>query len=101
MRDRPYDVVTFDCYGTLIDWERGIRDAFSAAAAVARLPVDPEAAFKLYVEVEATVEAGTYRSYRAFLAESARRIAARVDWSLPDSCAGFLAVSLPWWRKFS
>src|SRR5438309_434867 len=41
MRDRPYDVVTFDCYGTLIDWERGIRDAFSAAAAVARLPGDP------------------------------------------------------------
>jgi len=100
MRDRPYDVVTFDCYGTLIDWERGIRDAFSAAAAVARLPVDPEAALKLYVEVEATVEAGTYRSYRAVLAETARRIAARLDWPLPDSRAGFLADSLPGWRPF-
>jgi len=100
MRDRPYDVVTFDCYGTLIDWERGIRDAFSAAAAVARLPVDPEAALKLYVEVEATVEAGTYRSYRAVLAETARRIAARLDWPLPDSRVGFLADSLPGWRPF-
>src|SRR5439155_663493 len=29
---RRYDVLTFDCYGTLIDWERGIGDAFEAAA---------------------------------------------------------------------
>jgi len=28
-----YDYVTFDCYGTLIDWERGIADAFVRAAA--------------------------------------------------------------------
>ena len=24
MSDRPYDVITFDCYGTLVDWEGGI-----------------------------------------------------------------------------
>src|SRR5439155_1415856 len=51
-------------------------------------------------EVEATVEAGTYRSYRAVLAETARRIATRLDWPLPDSRAGFLADSLPGWRPF-
>jgi FMN phosphatase YigB (HAD superfamily) len=31
--NRPYDVVTFDCHGTLIDWETGITRAFTAAAA--------------------------------------------------------------------
>jgi FMN phosphatase YigB (HAD superfamily) len=30
---RPFDVVTFDCYGTLIDWETGITKAFQEAAA--------------------------------------------------------------------
>jgi len=35
---QPYEVITFDCYGTLIDWERGIRDGFAAAAA-SGLPV--------------------------------------------------------------
>ena len=100
MTDRAYDVITFDCYGTLIDWERGIRDAFSAAAAATRLPVDPEAALKLYVEAEATVEAGTYRSYRVVLAETVRRIAARLGWPLPDSRAGFLAENMPCWRPF-
>ena len=100
MADRPYDVVTFDCYGTLIDWERGIRDAFSATAAALRLPVDPEAALKLYVEVEATVEAGPYLSYRAVLTETARRIAARLGWPLSESRAGFLVESLPAWPPF-
>lgn len=100
MSDRPYDVITFDCYGTLIDWERGIQNAFSAAAAAARLPVDPEVAVKLYVEVEAAVEAGPYQSYRAVLTETARRIAARLGWPLPESRAGFLAESVPCWPPF-
>ena len=75
--DRPYDVITFDCYGTLIDWEHGIRDAFAAQAAAARLPVDLDAALALYVEIEAAVEAEAYRSYRAVLTETARRMGMR------------------------
>ena len=98
--DRPYDVVTFDCYGTLIDWERGIKNALSAAAAAARSSVDVEAALRLYVEVEAAVEAEPYRSYREVLAETARRIAARLGWRLSDSRAAFLAESLSCWPQF-
>jgi len=100
MSRRPYDVITFDCYGTLIDWERGIRDAFSAAAFAMRLPIDADAAIKLYIEIEAAVEAGPYRSYRAVLTETARRIATRLGWALPESRAGFLADSMPAWPPF-
>jgi putative hydrolase of the HAD superfamily len=100
MTHRPYDIVTFDCYGTLIDWERGIRDAFLTAAAALRIPVDPEAALALYVEIEAEVEAGPYQRYRAVLAETARRIAHRLGWPLPESGAGFLAESMPAWPPF-
>jgi 2-haloalkanoic acid dehalogenase type II len=100
MSDRPYEIVTFDCYGTLIDWESGIREAFSAAALAARRSVDLEAVVKLYVEVEAGVEAEAYRSYRAVLTETARRVAARLGWLLPEARAAFLAESLPSWRPF-
>jgi 2-haloalkanoic acid dehalogenase type II len=100
MTHRPYDIVTFDCYGTLIDWERGIRDAFLTAAAALRIPVDPEAALALYVEIEAEVEAGPYQRYRAVLADTARRIAHRLGWPLPESGAGFLAESMPAWPPF-
>jgi len=98
--NRPYDVVTFDCYGTLIDWERGIRDAFAAAAAAMGAPVDAQRALALYAEIEPVVEAETFQSYRAVLAETARHIAARLGWPLPEARAGFLAESLPAWPPF-
>jgi phosphoglycolate phosphatase-like HAD superfamily hydrolase len=40
---RAFDVVTFDCYGTLIDWEAGITRAFQEAAAADGLTLDPAA----------------------------------------------------------
>lgn len=98
--DRPFDIVTFDCYGTLIDWEQGIREAFSAVSLAERIPVDTRAALDLYVETEAVVESEGYRRYRDVLTETARRIAARLSWPLPASRAGFLADSLPSWRPF-
>src|SRR5262249_19574162 len=100
MADRPFDVITFDCYGTLIDWERGIRSAFAAAAAAMRQPIDQDAVSKLDLAPEAAVEAGPYRSYRAVLAETARQVAARLNWPLPESGAGFLAESMPAWPPF-
>jgi 2-haloalkanoic acid dehalogenase type II len=95
---RTYDVVTFDCYGTLIDWERGIADAFAAEAGGETL--DRGAVLGMYHEIEPVVEAETYRSYREVLTETARRVARRLGWRLPDARAGFLAESLPRWPPF-
>ena len=100
MAERPYDVITFDCYGTLIDWESGIRAAFAAEAVKIGHPVDPAAAVSCYVDVEAAVERDGYRLYRDVLAETARRVAARLGWALPAERARFLAESLPAWPQF-
>src|SRR5262245_18838648 len=100
MTERAYDVVTFDCYGTLVDWEQGIREAFSAVSLAERRPVDSWAALDRYIEMEAAVESLGYRRYRDVLTETARRIAARLGWPLPESQMGFLADSLPSWRPF-
>jgi 2-haloacid dehalogenase/putative hydrolase of the HAD superfamily len=96
----PYDVVTFDCYGTLIDWERGIAEAFAALGASLRARVDVDGAVRLYGEIEPAVEAEGYRKYRAVLTETGRRVAARLGLPLPSDRAGFLAESLPYWRPF-
>ena len=80
----PYEVITFDCYGTLIDWESGIRGAFESAG------VDGAAALRRYGEMEPQVEGKAYRSYRDVLRETASRIAPGVK----------LAESLPSWRPF-
>ena len=100
MSDRPYDIVTFDCYGTLIDWESGIREAFAAMAATRRTPVDQDKALALYAEIEPIVEAEPYEGYRDVLAETARRIALQLAWPLPPGRAGFLADSVRYWRPF-
>jgi 2-haloalkanoic acid dehalogenase type II len=97
---REYDIVTFDCYGTLIDWERGIRRAFLGAATVDGMTLDPGAVLAAYAEVEPIVEAEPYRSYRDVLAVAARRVAARLQWPLDESRAGFLVDSLTTWTPF-
>jgi 2-haloacid dehalogenase/putative hydrolase of the HAD superfamily len=98
---RPYDIITFDCYGTLIDWERGIGAAFAAAAAVDGVALDRSVVLKAYADVEPVVEAEEYRSYRAVLAETVRRVAGRLGWPLSEGRASFLADSLPNWPPFA
>jgi 2-haloacid dehalogenase/putative hydrolase of the HAD superfamily len=97
---RPYDIITFDCYGTLIDWDGGIAGAFAKAIAETGGRLDAGHVFDAYEKIEAQVEAERYRSYREVLTESTRRVARQLGWSLPEARAGFLAESLPFWLPF-
>lgn len=99
--ERLFDVITFDCYGTLIDWEGGIRGAFARAAAADGVAANPAAVLAAYAELEPVVEAETFRSYGDVLTETARRVAARLGWRLGAERASFLADSLPDWRPFA
>jgi 2-haloalkanoic acid dehalogenase type II len=97
---RRYDVITFDCYGTLIDWESGIGAAFAKAAAADARQLDRAEVLKAYSEIEPNVEAETYRRYRDVLRETAQRVAERFGWPLSRERAAFLAESLPSWPPF-
>jgi 2-haloacid dehalogenase/putative hydrolase of the HAD superfamily len=100
MNDRAYDLITFDCYGTLVDWRGGISAAFRDAADRDGVKLDDAALLALYNEIEPEVEAERYRSYREVLTESARRVAARLHWPLSETRATFLPESLPRWTPF-
>ena len=97
---RPYDIVTFDCYGTLIDWEGGIGEWFEKAAAADRVAVAPSDALAVYAQIEQEVEARAYLSYRGVLAATALRVAKRFNWSMAPERASTLAQSLPSWQPF-
>jgi 2-haloacid dehalogenase/putative hydrolase of the HAD superfamily len=97
---RPYDVVTFDCYGTLIDWEGGLATAFLRAAWADGVSVTRTAVIEAYMALEREVEVEGYRRYREVLAETARRVAARLSWRLAADRAAFLADSVPTWVPF-
>jgi 2-haloacid dehalogenase len=95
-----YNVVTFDCYGTLIDWESGIADAFITTAAAHGVTLTRESVLRAYAETEHRVQAQAYRPYREVLRDTAVRVAAIVGWPLMSERAGFLADSLPSWQPF-
>jgi 2-haloacid dehalogenase len=87
---------TFDCYGTLVDWNAGIRGALSRL-----LPdADPDALLVRYHELEPQVEAEEYRTYADVLATVATRIADEHGVDLPWARAQDVPRSLPGWPVF-
>src|SRR5688572_28860362 len=89
-----YEFVTVDCYGTLIDWEGGITEAFRNAG----IQADRERLTEAYHEVEPEVEAHAYRRYRDVLLESAKQVAGKLG---KKTDGAFLPASLPAWKPFS
>jgi 2-haloacid dehalogenase len=69
-----FDAITFDCYGTLIDWEAGLLTAFRPILAARGLSVD-DSILERYARHEAAAEAGPYRRYRDVLAAGLRGVA--------------------------
>jgi 2-haloalkanoic acid dehalogenase type II len=97
-----YEVVTFDCYGTLIDWETGIRASFKQWLGDLGLAQSEEAkVFDLYEEEEKRIEAlKPYRSYRTLLSEAASATARRFGKNVPKDLSILLAEQLPGWDPF-
>jgi len=96
-----FDIVTFDCYGTLVDWESGIVDAFEEAMERDGIRIERDDILRAYAAIEPLVEQERYRSYREVLTETASRVANMYGWPLAYSRAGFLAESLPRWKAFA
>ena len=95
-----YEVVTFDCYGTLIDWEDGITRAFRETAGRDGVRLDDAAVLAAYAEIEPAIEARGYRSYREVLGACVVEVGARLGFRVAADRAGFLAESLAGWRPF-
>lgn len=95
-----FDIITFDCYGTLIDWEGGITEAFQTEGARDGLSLQHDEIIAAYMLEEPAVESEAYRPYRDVLAETAMRAAARLNWSITGERAVFLAATLPAWKPF-
>jgi 2-haloacid dehalogenase len=87
---------TFDCYGTLIDWNRGIGDALASLWPGA----DREALLSRYHEIEPRVQLDSALPYREVLRQALVLLAGDEDRPLGDADEYALADSLPSWRPF-
>src|SRR5437588_12287370 len=67
--------ITFDCYGTLIDWETGAFDAYQKEAQRDGFTVDRNVAVPLFLEIQHEIERGSYELYAEVLRRTAVRAA--------------------------
>jgi 2-haloacid dehalogenase len=92
--------VTFDVYGTLIDWETGIYEAFAKEAARDDVEIDRSVLIPLFHEISREIEGGSYELYAEVLRRTAIEIAKRLGWRLEPSRSGFLPDSVQRWQPF-
>jgi 2-haloacid dehalogenase/putative hydrolase of the HAD superfamily len=97
---KQINLVTFDVYGTLIDWEQGIVDAFATEAARDGFTIDRDELVRNFHEIEREIEGGSYELYAEVLRRTAVEISKRVDWPLEPSRSGFLPDSVQRWPPF-
>ena len=95
-----FEILTFDCYGTLIDWESGILAALHRILAAHGKKIDDATLLKLYGDFEQRSEAGPFRSYRVVLESVVRRFGAELGFTPTAEQARSLPDSLPTWKPW-
>src|SRR3954465_12624060 len=94
------DVLTFDCYGTLIDWERGILAGLRPLVGASSTRISDDALLERYGAAEATIEAGPYRRYREVLARAALQVARELGATPDDEALARVGGSVVDWPAF-
>lgn len=92
--------LTFDCYGTLVDWKLGLANSFRAMFGP-MVDARIDELFAHYVDQEAELEAGSFRKYREVLTEVAVRMGDFLKRPIARREAERLAEMLPHWTLFA
>jgi 2-haloacid dehalogenase len=95
-----FDVLTFDCYGTLIDWEAGILAGLHRVLGARAVAADDEDLLQRYARHEAAIEAGDYLRYREVLGRSLRGVCAELGVEPSDDEAAAFGGSVGAWPAF-
>jgi 2-haloacid dehalogenase len=95
-----FEVLTFDCYGTLIDWEAGILAAIRPILDERGVALTDDELLERYAHHEAALEAGAYQSYRAVLAGTLGALAQELGVEVTAAELSAFAESVSDWPAF-
>ena len=95
-----FEVLTFDCYGTLIDWERGLLDALQPILAPRGVDAADDELLESYARHEPALEVGEYRSYRDVLAGSLTGLCSDLGFSPSEAEVAAFPDSISCWPAF-
>ena len=95
-----FQILTFDCYGTLIDWETGIFSALRPVLATHKKTISHAALLELYGELEAKAEEGEFLPYREVLQAVVRGFGQRLGFTPSPAEIRSLPESFANWQPF-
>jgi 2-haloacid dehalogenase len=95
-----FAILTFDCYGTLINWEDSILRCLNRILAAHSKDTDDATLLQLYGDFEASAEQGECRCYRDVLHSVVDQFGERFGFAPGDQEAGSLAESLKKWKPW-
>lgn len=95
-----YEVLTFDCYGTLIDWENGILTALKPLLAKHGIEQSDDAILELFAEFEAELEKAPHIKYRQVLENLVQKMGDRLGFSPSHAEKQALPESIKQWQPF-
>jgi 2-haloacid dehalogenase len=95
-----FEVFTFDCYGTLINWEAGLLAALRPILSAHGRNPDDATLLKLYGDLEQRAEQGEFHPYRQVLESVVRRFGAELGFAPTADEARSLPESLPGWKPW-
>jgi len=95
-----FEVLTFDCYGTLIDWEAGLWAALGGILVDHQVKLTPDKALELYGELESEAERGAYRDYKSVLRTVLEGFGARLRFAPTPTELQRFATSVKDWPAF-
>src|SRR5260370_27618091 len=93
-----FQAITFDCYGTLIDWETGILGAIRPILLSHGAELSDPEILRLYSELEAEAESSYYQPYREILRDVVRGFGNRLGFHATDVEQQSLPISLANWK---
>ena len=95
-----FEILTFDCYGTLIDWETGILSALHRILSAHGKKIDDATLLKLYGDFEQLSEQGTFHAYRQVLQSVVKQFGAQLGFTPTNEEARSLPDSLATWKPW-
>jgi 2-haloacid dehalogenase len=97
---RRFEVLTFDCYGTLINWEAGILGCLHRILAAHAKEAEDASILRLYGDFEANAERGEYQCYRDVLHSVVTQFGKQFGFAPSEQEANSLAESLKEWKPW-
>lgn len=95
-----YEVLTFDCYGTLIDWETGVTEALQPVLDAHQIQLSEDGILELFARFESQLEQGDYRKYKDVLQGVVQKFGEQFGFTPSSLELTALADSVKHWQPF-